>query len=237
MLRVVIVAIPVLAVTAGLYLVAVPQPPLDASRPVAPDASLSAIEAPDAPPLAEARVPYPPRNVTPPSIYSGPIRSFETPQSAEPAQPEQSAPASRRTFHRVVVASAGRLQAGDAQLRLDGIVAPQPNDTCTDEGGSQWPCGRAAMAALRLFVRHRAVECELGAATDEGRLASCAVAGRDLASWLIEQGWAEPADDTRFQSEFEAARAAGRGMFAAGHDAPPPVSVPVPATATTPAAR
>lgn len=230
MLRVVMIALPVLAVGATLYMVAVPQSPSDEKLPAAATAPATQSEAPDGPPVVEARVPYPPRDVTPPGVYTGPIRSFEP--SPEPAEPPA---VTSRTFHRVVVDSAGVLQAGDTRVRLDGIVAPEPDASCRGDDGAEWPCGRAAMAALRLLVRNRAVECEFGAASDDGQIASCTVGGRDIASWLVEQGWAEPADGERFQNELEAARAAERGIFATGRNAAPPVSVPIPATATTPA--
>jgi endonuclease YncB( thermonuclease family) len=70
-----------------------------------------------------------------------------------------------------------------------------------------------ARAALRRFVRGRAVECEVpagaGSIPDPAR---CHVAGRDVAEWLVEQGWAkgEGASYAEAQSK---ARQAGRGLW------------------------
>lgn len=182
--------------------------------------------APEPPEAPIAAIPHPLRNVTPPGIYSGPVRvpRPEEPQAAEPA-PEPDA----RTYRRVIVEEAGAIRAGDTRIRLAGITAPDADSTCTDAAGETWPCGRAAAAALRLLVRNRAVECEILDRTDGAVVGDCAVAGRPLSAWLIEQGWAEPTDETRYREAAETAREEGRGIHAAAHgDAPPPVSMPAP---------
>jgi endonuclease YncB( thermonuclease family) len=63
-----------------------------------------------------------------------------------------------------------------------------------------------ARAALRRFVRSRAIECVVPAgAAAVPDPAECSVAGRNLAEWLVAQGWA-----SRSGEDFAEAEAAAR---------------------------
>ncbi len=181
-------------------------------------------ESSDPGPLREARIPHPPRNVTPHGVYTGPIRQFgPDPEPEAPA--EELAAETVRTFPRVVVEEAGLLRGGDIRLRLADINAPALDAICTDASGSDWSCGRAARGALRLLLRNRSVECRFAGGEADVRVARCTAGGRDLSEWLVAQGWAEPAESGWFEAEFQAARDAQRGMFEAERSAVPPVPV------------
>ena len=43
---------------------------------------------------------------------------------------------------------AGLLPAGTVVIRLEGITARSPDETCKKESGATWPCGAKARAAL-----------------------------------------------------------------------------------------
>ena len=83
--------------------------------------------------------------------------------------------------------------------RLDGIEAPQTDQTCIDEKGAAWTCGVAARDRLQEHVGKRDVRC-----TDRGadsvfrkkRIGECFVAGEatSLNQWMVQQGWALNAD-------------------------------------------
>jgi len=45
-------------------------------------------------------------------------------------------------------------------IRLEGIDAPEMEQTCTDADGNPWPCGRIAMRELRAFVRRGDLTCD-----------------------------------------------------------------------------
>ncbi|TCT13224.1 hypothetical protein EDC22_10185 [Tepidamorphus gemmatus] len=151
------------------------------------------------------------RNVTPPNVLQRPTARYAEPASETGPPPE---PARPRRFHRVVVADAGTLRAGDTVIRLAGIVPVGADQTCTDASGREWPCGRAAAAALRMLIRNRAVDCALIAERDGVSAATCSVGLQDINGWLVAHGWAEPDADT-YAAEAQAARRDRRGVHAA----------------------
>lgn len=167
---------------------------------------------PSAPP---EQVDRPVRDVTPPGAtqgppVSGPLTRVPGPFVA-PRPREKPAGRSERLF-RPVVTAAGAFRSRQGTVRLDGIAAPEPERRC-GTGARAWPCGRMARTALRGFIRGRAIDCEV----PPGRTAlpestRCSVGGRDIAAWLVEQGWAEARSDAYRDAE-QAARRARRGLW------------------------
>lgn len=150
------------------------------------------------------------RNVTPPNVLQRPTSRYVEPGSEPAPEPE---PVRPRRYHRVVVADAGTLKAGDTVIRLAGIAPVPAEQTCTDAAGRDWPCGRAAVAALRMLIRNRAIDCSQTAALDDGIAATCSVGLQDINGWLVSHGWAEPdADD--YAEAAESARREQRGVHA-----------------------
>jgi hypothetical protein len=47
----------------------------------------------------------------------------------------------------------------DTHIRLEGIDAPESEQTCTDSKGKAWPCGRAATSQLRAHIRGQELTC------------------------------------------------------------------------------
>jgi endonuclease YncB( thermonuclease family) len=154
-------------------------------------------EAPPSEPLVELVDVTPPRqvrDVTPGDMTAGPtitgaLARVEPEEEAEPeAGPPSAEPRIERIFN-PVVESAGLIMAGDREIRLAGIDALEADATC---GESAWPCGTMARAALRRFIRGRAIECGIPAGAAEiPDPAVCSVAGEDISEWLVAQGWAE----------------------------------------------
>ncbi len=147
----------------------------------------------------------------------------------------------RRLFRPKIVA-ADRLIAEDYTLSIDGVLAPAIEDRC---GESKVRCGVIARASVRRWVRARAVTCFLppeqknAAVTqrspDEIVRTKCLLAGEDVATWLVANGWAIPSsgeDGTNASSEdgtrtgrevgsdlpglSEKARSKGLGLFGLG---------------------
>ena len=105
----------------------------------------------------------------------------------------------------------------EREIRLAGIRR-RTSTRCCGEGAAAWPCGRMARAALRSFIRGRAIECEMPAGADKiPDPASCMVGGDDISEWLVAQGWAKRSGDA-FESEEKKAREAKLGLWG---DAPP----------------
>jgi endonuclease YncB( thermonuclease family) len=105
--------------------------------------------------------------------------------------------------------------------RLDGIDAPQTDQTCLDEKGAAWTCGIEARDRLRDYVGKRDVRC-----TDRGadsayrsrRVGECSVAGEAISmnQWMVQQGWALNLDRSakgRFKAERDNASAKRLGLW------------------------
>ena len=173
---------------------------------------------PSAPPQQVA-----PQQVAPPPQAAAPLPAPVPEQHAvepnagapKPAQPPQadakaehtaalndkdkpSAPAPQtepKLYYRVTVRDGGTLQSGGAVIRLAGIAARDADATCKSANGKSWPCGAAAKSALTRLIRSRAVTCELPKqSAQKDVVARCSVAGADLSTWMVRQGWAEPKD-------------------------------------------
>jgi endonuclease YncB( thermonuclease family) len=132
------------------------------------------------------------RNVTPPGVtpgptVTGPLVRVVPPQSRRSPRPARV----QRVYHPIVV-SAGVIKAGGRDIELAGVAAPDFDATC-GEGAAAWPCGRMARAALRQFIRGRAIECAVPPGADEiPSVGSCSVGGENLSEWLVSKGWARP---------------------------------------------
>lgn len=162
--------------------------------------------------LEETAPPRAIRNVTPSNMTAAPELAGTPTRVALPA-PEKPKPQARRErlFNPIVLA-AGAIKVQRREVRFAGIDAPAFDERC-GEGADAWPCGRMARAALRGFIRGRAVECEVPAgAEDIPDPAYCSVGGDDIAEWLVAQGWAKPQDAT-FEAEADRAREEKLGLW------------------------
>jgi endonuclease YncB( thermonuclease family) len=104
--------------------------------------------------------------------------------------------------------------------RLDGISAPQTDQTCVDEKGAAWTCGVDARDRLQEHVRKRDVRC-----TDRGadsnyrvtRIGECWVADEptSLNQWMVQQGWAlnDRSAKGRFKADRDNASAKRVGLW------------------------
>jgi endonuclease YncB( thermonuclease family) len=124
--------------------------------------------------------------------------------------------ATTKLYYRVTVRDGGELQSGGVVIRLAGIAARDADATCKDEKGKSWRCGAAAKAALTRLIRSRAIICELPKGGEHNIfIARCSVAGTDLSTWLVRQGWAEPKDpkETALADAEQAAKKKRLGLW------------------------
>ncbi len=117
---------------------------------------------------------------------------------------------------RATVASGDLVRVGGKLVRLAGIEAPQPGQTCSTAKGRRWNCGASAREALQRLVRSRKVACELKDGGTAGvPQAHCRAGEADLAATLVRKGHVFAAPDGTYASDEEAARAekqdSGRG--------------------------
>ena len=161
---------------------------------------------PALPPQAAAPLPAP----VPEQLEVEP--NAATPKTAQPPQADAKAehtaalnekdkagtpapPTEPKLYYRVTVRDGGTLQSGGAVITLAGIAARDADATCKSANGKSWSCGAAAKSALTRLIRSRAVTCELPKqSAQKDVVARCSVAGADLSTWMVRQGWAEPKD-------------------------------------------
>ena len=122
-----------------------------------------------------------------------------------------------------VVNDGDTLSIAGERFRLDGVDAPEQEQSCTGKDGKAWACGREAARRLRVLVAGRDVRCRARTTDRFGRgIAVCELAdGQSLNGWLVRQGWAVATGyDGTYEDEQADAKAAGRGIWAGSFEAP-----------------
>ena len=143
--------------------------------------------------------------------------SSKNAKDAAPAAP----PVPTKLYYRVTVRDAGTLQSGGTTIRLAGITARDADASCKDKKGRAWRCGAAGKSALAHLIHGRAISCEL---PKSGRPkdfpARCTVAGTDLSTWVVREGWAVPAEppEPALAEAADAAKKNGAGLWHGGDD-------------------
>jgi endonuclease YncB( thermonuclease family) len=109
----------------------------------------------------------------------------------------QASPPATKLYYKVRVIDAGTIQSGGIVITLADIIARDAKATCKDAKGRSWRCGEAGRVALMRLIRTRAVGCALPQGGEQKAFtARCSVAGTDLSTWVVRQGWANPKDRT-----------------------------------------
>lgn len=103
------------------------------------------------------------------------------------------------------------LSAGGERLRLDGVDAPEIDQTC-ERTGKTWPCGLVAREELRALVKADGLVCMAESRDKYGRLlVLCQGSAGDPGAALVRQGMAVAFG--RYAAEQGEARAARRGLW------------------------
>ena len=105
--------------------------------------------------------------------------------------------------------------------RLDGIEAPQTDQTCLDDKGAAWTCGVEARDRLRDYVGKRDVRCDdrgPDSAYRKRHVGDCWVAGEAVSinQWMVQEGWALNLDRSakgRFKADRESASVKRTGLW------------------------
>jgi endonuclease YncB( thermonuclease family) len=127
-----------------------------------------------------------------------------------------------------VVSDGNTLQLDGIKYRLEGVDAPDFDQTCIDQHADPWTCGVDARDQLKAWIGHRAVRCE-----DKGpdtvvksrRIGVCSIDGEagSVNQWLVHEGLAldlEPAASGRFKADEADARDNQRGLWRGCFTAP-----------------
>ena len=110
------------------------------------------------------------------------------------------------------------------RIRLEGIDAPESSQPCTHRlTGQNWRCGQRAALWLSDLIGAQPVTCT-ATGTDRWKrlLAHCSVAGKDLGSEMVLNGWAMAylQYSTRYEHQEAEARKAGAGIWATEFEPP-----------------
>jgi endonuclease YncB( thermonuclease family) len=128
------------------------------------------------------------------------------------------AAASEPITGRTSVIDGDTLEIHGTRIRLWGIDAPESSQLCRGEDSLQYRCGQRAANELAALIGNRPVSCTPMNLDRYGRtVASCAVAGLDLADWLVRQGLAldwPRYSHGRYAVAQDEARHGERGMWA-----------------------
>lgn len=85
------------------------------------------------------------------------------------------------------------LQLGEMKIRLFGIDAPDPTQTCANKYGNSYICGKEAIIWMRDRLNHKNVECYLINQLDYERSVGICFEGEehtDVAAEVVNAGWA-----------------------------------------------
>ncbi|TPE51511.1 thermonuclease family protein [Amaricoccus solimangrovi] len=116
------------------------------------------------------------------------------------------------------VSDGDTLRVGGAVVRIFGIDAPERAQSC-----GAWACGEAARARLVALVAEREVACVRRDTDRYGRVvATCRAGDTDLGRALVAEGlaWAFRRYAADYIPDEAAAKAAGRGVWRTGAEAP-----------------
>lgn len=116
-----------------------------------------------------------------------------------------------------VAEQAGVITAEGRTITLAGIEPLPVDEMCGADPAAHWPCGMIARTSFRNFLRGRAVRCEFpDGDVPEKVTVPCRLGNRDLAEWLVANGWVRATADT-YKEQAKSAEDAKRGVFG-----PPP---------------
>lgn len=119
------------------------------------------------------------------------------------------------------VADGDTLIVNGVTYTLEGIEAPQTDQTCLDDKGAAWTCGLEARDRLMDHIRGRDVQCidrGLDSLYRKRRVGDCRVSGEavTLSQWMVQEGWALNRDRStkdRFKAERETASLNRKGLW------------------------
>ncbi|MGE0024452.1 MAG: thermonuclease family protein [Hyphomicrobium sp.] len=117
---------------------------------------------------------------------------------------------------RATVVDGDTLEIKGQRVRLEGIDAPEADQTCGGGWFGTWKCGRAASEQLRWLTGGRRVECEAAGYDKYGRvLGWCSADGRDINAEMVRSGyaWAFVKYSTRYEAVEAQARKAKAGIW------------------------
>ena len=194
------------------------------------------------PALAPSRM-VAPAIVAPPGLAAGEELLREAPRqplsllgrARPPPPPEFKNPWAGKPLFRPVAIESAVFESGGHTIAIAGVESVGLDENCI-YGEASWPCGVRARTAFRLWLRGRALVCQIpeDKQNEDVMRARCRLAKQDVGAWLVANGWARAAPDGPYVQAEEKARNARMGIFGAPPDTssiPEVPDAPVSATA------
>lgn len=133
------------------------------------------------------------------------------PQATPKLQPATKLLKADPLLFKPVAEAAGKINAEGRIVTIAGVEGV-PVDRMCGEDGASWPCGMIARTAFRSFLRGRAVRCDFpDGDVPQEVTAACRVGNKDIAEWLLANGWAEISAGNETESYQELAKQAEAG--------------------------
>ena len=177
------------------------------------------------PPVAPSRT-VAPAVVAPPELAAGEELLREAPReplsqlSLALPPPEFKNPWAGKPLFRPVAMESAVFESGGHTIAIEGVKSVPADESCVYEDAS-WACGVRARAAFRLWLRGRALVCQIPEAEQDKQVmrGRCRLAKQDVGAWLVANGWALAAPNGPYMQAEEKARVAKLGIFGAPPDA------------------
>ena len=120
-----------------------------------------------------------------------------------------------RPWSNVTSIDGDSLRTANEEIRLVGIDAPELSQTCRDERGTEWSCGREAHARLRALLSRGRVECISTSKDRYGRTLAICSAGPvvDVGEAMVRAGYAVDFMSGGYRGAEAEARAEKRGIW------------------------
>jgi endonuclease YncB( thermonuclease family) len=93
-------------------------------------------------------------------------------------------------FQHVRIDPNGVIYADGHRLNLYGAVLIGRNRICTSSEGARWACGQRAFVALRNLMEGKSITCMFKHVTEPPK-AACSIGDKDVAQFLLSEGWAD----------------------------------------------
>jgi len=120
------------------------------------------------------------------------VHALKRPELRPPRGPRPDASAQGVILGRARVIDGDTIDISGLRVRLQGIDAPEMDQSCAEPSGARWLCGRAAARELRAHLAGQPLSCDRDDIDRYQRvLATCALPdGSDINAWLVREGWA-----------------------------------------------
>ena len=144
---------------------------------------------------------------------------------ALPPKPKDPGP----TLFRPVAVESAIVESMGRRVAIAGTVSIAADEQC-QTGGRTWPCGVNARTAFRLFLRGRALACDIPPKAGDDIVASCRLGKQDVGVWLVINGWARASPGGPYAEAQQSAERGKKGIFGAPPERsgvqPPPATDP-----------